>query len=95
MSKDTIKRLGMRKEFDNWVKNINKRNVFQVGTRIQIVKTPSKHPTVYSIGDKGTIISDIGHKISPEDEKKHMYTPIVQFDFGGNYFIDKKYMRKI
>ena len=93
--RNNLRKFGMEKEFEVWLKDIKDEKHFPIGSRIRITSLPKTIRTIYHLGDEGTIVSSIGRKISAESFKEFGHLPIVRFDFGDTYFIQKERMTRI
>lgn len=59
---DILNRLGIRKEFDNWVKTIENRGKFKIGSRVELIE-PFKE---LSKGSKGKVVNISKSKRYPQ-----------------------------
>jgi len=61
LKKNIIKKLGMEKEFKNWVKNIESRQGIDIGSRVELIE----NFRIYPIGAKGTVKGSKPSRLEP------------------------------
>lgn len=71
-----LKRVGMTKEFENWMKSPLKREL-RKGSRVQVVRVRDGDEEYYAIGDKGIVVEQ--HKNWVDSDLS------IKFDPGSHY----------
>jgi len=93
MSKDTIKRLGLEKEFKKWMIDINKPVKFRAGDRVMITGKAESHKHGFTdswVREMDNTIGTVG-TIREIDESGNV---AVFFTYEYNYFWYPKFVLK-